>query len=1022
MRKRIAVIVAFVVVVFGAFALTACKGGKGGGNGTPAEHVHVADSYEITVEATCTEDGEREGVCTVCGETFSETIAARGHDWHLQYEEGATCTLDGKQVYACANCFAFDERSVAALGHDDGIVVPAIPAGCETVGWTEGKNCARCGEALVVPEEVPAAGHEYYYEKRGNDSHAIYCEKCNYSEIAECEFVEIEIAPTCTESGRLLHTCKDCGDNHEHITTEALGHLWTGNWAFYRTVDGVYKHRKTCYRCEAYDEEDCSNEAGKTVLPECETIGYTVYSCVECLNTFNSDFREALGHDWSEYELDDDSADPYSHTHKRNCKRDNCTAKEIGVPVGTVGAVLSVRIDETCTTDAFTCYSCSLDACSYTRKDTYANTALGHSFGAWEYSGDNDEHHTHTHTCLRTDCSAAETADCRMTTSSQAATCTKPEIEVDVCQDCFHVDRDESPALGHKFGDWIYIRYTTGELMHTHVCTVCNFREYGVHSFEITTMPADCDHDETTVNTCSVCGYASSTSTPNTALGHDWVYESGDANTHTLVCARNNDHTVTESHNYNESNICRYDGVDGLTYELSIGGDYYIVKNDNGLGRASEINVPAFRAAQNSAEMLPVRAIGKSAFFANTYITKVSLPATVTAIEEAAFGNCASLVSVEFYGGDSQLTRIEYHAFNNCAKLENIELSENLMYIGVLAFNGCASLNTINVPQSVKEIGISAFANSGFYNNSANWTDGALYAGKVLIKVDDARIIAGQADGYKYAFTIKDGTIAVSEYAFDKCVNMEKVSIPASVKAIGGGAFSGCTNLVAVEYGGDINGWFGITFGNNLSSPMYYAKRMSILGEESAEPVLPENITSIPAGTFKGNTAITTLRIPAKVTSIGDEAFMGCVNLTRVIFDDDNVISMGKDVFTGTAFYLDAGNWQGGVLKISKHIIATNADFVAVDGAYVIDNDVVTIAPSAFAERNITNIIIGSNVKYIGAKAFKTGTLVSATFVNTVGSWFAKNDGGIVRLVSVTADGTANARLLNEYQGEWRKA
>ena len=1021
MKKKLTFVMFLTIAVLCAFALTACKGGKSGGEG-PGEHVHIADSYEILTEATCTDDGEREGVCTVCGQTFTETVAALNHDWHLQSEEEATCTNAGKQVYACANCFEYDERTVSALGHDGSVVVAAISAGCETVGRTEGRKCSRCGEFVVEPEEIPAAGHEFYYEKRGNDSHAIYCENCNYSQIAECEFVETEIAPTCTESGRLLHTCKVCGDNHEHETTEALGHLWTENWAFYRTVDGVYKHRKTCYRCEAYDEEDCANAAGETVQPKCETIGYTVYTCSGCSNTFNSDFTEALGHDWTAYELDDDNADPYKHTHKRNCKRDNCTAKETGVPVGTVGTVIGVRTDETCTTDAFTDYTCSLETCSYTHKDTYADTALGHSFGAWEYSGDNDEHHTHTHICLRTDCSEAETADCRMTTSSQAATCTKPEIEVDVCQDCFHVDRDESPALGHKFGNWINIRDMNGTLQHTHVCTVCNFREYGYHSFETTTVPADCDHDEATVNTCSVCGYSMSTATPNTALGHDWKYESGDSNTHTLVCARNSDHTVTGPHNYDESNVCLYDGTDGLTYELSIDGDYYIVKNDNGLGKASEITVPAFRAAPNSAEMLPVRAIGKSAFSANPYITRVSLPATVTAIEESAFGNCAALTSVAFFGGDSQLTRIEYNAFVNCAKLASIELYENLTYIGVLAFSGCTSLDTITVPQSVKEIGIRAFANSGFYNNSANWSNGALYAGKFLIKVDNARITAGQANDYKYTFAIKDGTLAVSEYAFEKCVNMEKVSIPASVTAIGSGAFSGCENLVAVEYAGDINGWFGITFGDSLSSPMYYASRMSILGEESAEPVLPENITTIPAGTFKGNTAITTVRIPAKVTSIGDEAFMGCTNLTNIIFVDDNVISMGKDVFTGTAFYKDTNNWQGGVLKISKHIIATNDAFAATDGAYVIGADVVTIAPEAFAGRNITNVTIGANVKYIGARAFNTEALESATFINTVGAWFAKNIGGIVRSVSVTSDASKNASLLKNYTGAWRKA
>ena len=1012
MKKIFAVIAVLAVVICGAFVLSAC------GDDTPAKsHTHTADSYEVTTKATCTEDGERTGVCKVCGKSFTDVIPATGHDWHLQSEKAATCTEAGKQVYACANCFKTDERTINALGHDGSVVIPAVPAGCLTVGQTEGKSCSRCGEVIVAPEEIPALGHEFYYEKRSNDTHAIYCENCNYSEIAECEFTEVVIAPTCLDAGKLIHTCKVCGDTHEHITAAALGHLMTEHKTFYKTVDGVYRHRQTCYRCDYSVDENCSANAVNTVAPTCENIGYTEYTCDGCSHTYNSDFADALGHDWSEYELEDGSALPQSHTHARHCKRDGCDKEEKGV---TVGTVISVRTDETCEADAFTEYTCSVASCTYSRTETHKGTALGHSYGGWEYSGDNDEHHTHTHSCLRYGCSKQETADCRMTSSSQAATCTKPEIDIDVCQDCFHVDRDEFPALGHKWSNWISISLG-GSLQHTHICTVCSLREYGNHSFETTTTPADCDHDEAIVNTCSVCGYTVSKAVPDTALGHEWEVIEFGANTHSLVCNRyETPHSLTAPHDYSAKNLCAYCGYDGLTYELSVSGDYFIVKNDNGVPRALEITVaaflpnPAFYNGSDLPETLPVRSIGASAFVRNTEIKKVILPATITAIEMNAFEGCTALTAVEFYGGESQLTRIEYGAFQGCAALAEITLPSTLKTIGNIAFSGCVSLDDMVIPESVTEIGYRAVYNTAYYNDDKNWVGGALYAGLHLIGVRNSYFSAANSE-----FVIKPNTLAVAEFAFDGCTGMTKLTIPVSVKTIGTDAFKDCTGLKEVVYGGSVADWFAITFVSALSSPMYYATSMSITGEVGPELVLPENITSIPAGTFKGNTKITTVTIPAKVTSIGDEAFMGCTNLLNIIFESDNVTYMGKDAFTGTAFYKEKGNWTDGVLILEHHILAADDSFD--ESEYVIGEDIRTVSAGAFAKCNIETLTIGKNVVWFGSGAFNSAALKNVTFANSTSKWFAKNAGGALRSVSVTDNTASNAQLLKNYTGEWRK-
>ena len=1006
MKKYLRFVMIAAGVLCGLLAVTACKRLNG------AEHTHVSDNYEIITDATCTQNGERSGVCTVCGKEFTETIVATGHDWHLQSEEDPTCTLNGNRIYACANCFETDEQSVPALGHDDGVVIDAVPATCEMGGWTEGRKCSRCNEAIVLPQAIPATGHDYYYKNYTDDAHLVFCRNCNYSEIADCEFEEIDVAPTCTEAGKLLHTCKLCGDSHEHETSAAVGHLWTENWIFYVVTEEGYKHRKTCYRCDAYQEEACDNRAGQAVQPTCELTGYTQYACDSCKNTFQSDFQQELGHEWTEYVLDDDNIDPYSHTHKRQCQRLECGIEQKGVPVGVAGNVILVRTDRTCETDAFSTYSCSLATCEYSRIETDENTALGHSWSEWQYNGDYDEHHTHTHHCLRGGCTEEETTDCRMISSSQAATCTKPQVDVDVCQDCFYVDRDESPALGHQWGKWINVRNSDGTYLHSHACNVCNTREYGSHSYAVTTKPADCEHDAETVQTCSVCAFSIGTAQPNTALGHDWKLESHDALTHALVCLRNPEHTVNELHDFNTTNLCPYDGVDGLTYELSSSGEYYIVSNDNGLGKATEIIVPSFHGDTLTK---PVGAIGKYAFSANNTINKITLPATITLIDDYAFSGCSALTTVAFSGGVSQLTSIGYGAFMNCKNLTDITLFDNLVSIGTLAFSGCTSLTVIDIPDSVNEIGLSAFNNTGLYNNRENWLNGALYVGLHLIKADSAYFTESNTD-----FIIKEGTIGIGEYAFENCTGMKKVTIPLSVTKIGSDAFKGCVNLNEVEYRGSVADWFNIAFANSFSSPMYYATQMSITGEESTEVTLPDHITNIPAGTFKGNTKIVKVTIPESVTTIGEEAFKDCTALAEIIFANDRVTAIGKDAFLNTAFYNDESKWQDGVLYLNGcHLLAANDRFDS--DTLIIDDNVRTISAGAFANCRIKNVTIGSGVIYIGAEAFATDSLVSVTFTTPGSVWLAKNVSGIVRKVTANENPASNATLLKDYRGEWKK-
>ena len=84
--------------------------------------VHKFGEWTITKEASCTKDGEKVRVCSLCNKTETETIPATGHTEVIDKAVAATCTK---------------------------------------TGLTEGKHCSVCNVVIKAQETVPATGHKY---------------------------------------------------------------------------------------------------------------------------------------------------------------------------------------------------------------------------------------------------------------------------------------------------------------------------------------------------------------------------------------------------------------------------------------------------------------------------------------------------------------------------------------------------------------------------------------------------------------------------------------------------------------------------------------------------------------------------------------------------------------------------------------------------------------------------------------------------------------------------------------------
>jgi hypothetical protein len=107
------------------------------------------------------------------------------------------------------------------------------------------------------------------------------------------------------------------------------------------------------------------------------------------------------------------------------------------------------------------------------------------------------------------------------------------------------------------------------------------------------------------------------------------------------------------------------------------------------------------------------------------------------------------------------------YAFAACHKLENVVLNDGLRNIGGWAFSNCVSLESISFPDSVECVWENVFMHSSYRSNPANWKNGALYVGNVLIEVDPNAVF----------FEVPSSVTCIAYGAFDNCYSLKELSI-----------------------------------------------------------------------------------------------------------------------------------------------------------------------------------------------------------------------------------------------------
>ena len=310
--------------------------------------------------------------------------------------------------------------------------------------------------------------------------------------------------------------------------------------------------------------------------------------------------------------------------------------------------------------------------------------------------------------------------------------------------------------------------------------------------------------------------------------------------------------------------------------------------------------------------------IKEDAFKDCTALRSVTLPETVTGIENNAFSGCTNLTDVtspcwsNFNGCPAThvtipdgVTTIGQYAFDNCTNLTSISIPDGVTSIEIYAFYYCCRLSSIVIPASVTTMENNSFSACTSLRDviSPCWRN---YEGCPVTRVK-----------------IPEGTVTLPDMAFENCSKLTEVIIPESVTNLGSNAFYGCTGLT------------GIT--------------------------IPESVTDFGNGTFYGCTGLTGITIPEGVTSIGVCTFSHCTGLTGITIPE-GVTSIKNSAFCDCSG-LTSITIPEGVTSIEEYAFQNCSGLTSI----TIPETMTSIESNAFQNcSSLTSITIPNQVEFIG--------------------------------------------------------
>lgn len=345
---------------------------------------------------------------------------------------------------------------------------------------------------------------------------------------------------------------------------------------------------------------------------------------------------------------------------------------------------------------------------------------------------------------------------------------------------------------------------------------------------------------------------------------------------------------------------------------------------------------------------------------------------------------------------------ISERAFKDCTQITEVYVQEGIQYICQDAFANCSSLSAIHLPASLKS------ATSGYLSDPQGTffgcplesitlaPDNKVFVVENGCLIDDSNLSGNYrtviAACHNATVPIPESyiSIEIAQGAFSATSGITQLNF-SPMYSLSANAFAGCPDLTKIT----LTGLSAIGFANCTSL-------QSVTMQKSDSEYAQHNALHVHTKAFENCRALTSLTLPANLTSIESDAFVGCTSLKEITFmgtmadwrkielhdgwnnglencaircTDGNIGALvngnTQDQFTFELNKDSQGYTLTGIVSAASSDIVIPAEHEGLP--------VTAIGSSAFyAWTDLTSVVVPDSIVSIGSKAFMDCTALKA--------------------------------------------
>lgn len=378
---------------------------------------------------------------------------------------------------------------------------------------------------------------------------------------------------------------------------------------------------------------------------------------------------------------------------------------------------------------------------------------------------------------------------------------------------------------------------------------------------------------------------------------------------------------------------------------------------------------------------------------------KIVVSEGTTTIEARAFADCVRLREATL---PTTLSTIGESAFENCTALESICLPENVTKLGNRAFAGCGALTTVYYDATEVQAPVEG---NGIFDGAGEQNGLSLVVGQ-KVKTIPARMFDGEGEGGVYLTEVvfaEGGVLAsIGVHAF-RGTALTTLNLPSSLKVLSSGAFENCALLTSVYYdcanavsqgiSGTAFGGAGadgsvFTVGKDVSAvPDYMLYSLGGKVNFSALVFEGENLGSIGKLAFAGTLVSGSVTLPSSVAFVGEGAFAQCEGLSEILSDGGAYVSNGGVLYSadGALVAYPAGKTDVGYVVEDGTVEIGGYAFAGATRLEKVEFSCARVGDMAFYDCDVLKeVVFGEGVEEIGTGAFGyCDALSSVTLAST---------------------------------------